>query len=105
MVMSRSRAVFLQGGALAAFTALSLVSAAIAQQAPLGIAPVALSQPSYVFDTAEQHRLRVTVVAKGLNHPFAIALLPDGDALISERGGALRLLRNALGAPGKPTML
>jgi glucose/arabinose dehydrogenase len=105
MVMPGSRAVFIHGGALAAFTALSLVSVAPAQQAPLGIAPVTLSQPSYVADTAEQHRVRVTVVAKGLNHPFAIALLPDGDALISERGGALRLLRNAVGAPGKPTAL
>jgi glucose/arabinose dehydrogenase len=76
-----------------------------AQQPAPGIAPVALTQPSYVFDTAEQHRLRVTVVARGLNHPFALALLPDGDALISERGGALRLLRNAVGAPGRPTLL
>ena len=42
---------------------------------------------------------------RGLNHPFSLALLPDGDALISERGGALRLLRNAVGAPGKPTTL
>lgn len=76
-----------------------------AQQAAIGIAPVALTESEYVFDTAEQHRLRVTVVARGLNHPFAVALLPDGDALISERGGALRLLRNALGAPGRPTVL
>jgi aldose sugar dehydrogenase len=103
--MPRSRAVFIRGGAMAAFTVLSLSSVAFAQQAPLGIAPVTLSQPSYVSDTAEQHRLRVTVVAKGLNHPFAIALLPDGDALISERGGALRLLRNAVGAPGRSTTL
>ncbi len=76
-----------------------------AQQAPVGIAPVTLTQHEYVFDTAEQHRLRVTVVARGLPHPFSVALLPDGDALISERGGALRLLRNALGKPGSPTVL
>jgi glucose/arabinose dehydrogenase len=47
----------------------------------------------------------VQVVARGLNHPFAIAVLPEGDALISERGGALRLLRNAVGAPGRQTLL
>jgi aldose sugar dehydrogenase len=80
-------------------------SVAWSQTPPLGIAPVALSQPSYQFDTAEQHQLRVTVVSKGLTHPFSIALLPNGDALISERGGQLRLLRNAVGAEGKPTML
>lgn len=75
-------------------------------QAPaIGIAPVMLTQSSYDFDTAEQHGLRVSVVAKGLPHPFAIALLPDGDALISERGGQLRLLRNAVGAAGRPTAL
>jgi glucose/arabinose dehydrogenase len=75
------------------------------QTPPLGIAPVVLTQPSYDFDTAEQHNLHVSVVAKGLPHPFSIALLPNGDALISERGGNLRLLRNAVGAPGKPTTL
>ncbi len=77
-----------------------------AQQQPApGIPPSSLTQPSYVFDTAEQHRLRAVVVAKGLNHPFALALLPDGDALVSERGGKLRLVRNAAGAAGKPTVL
>jgi glucose/arabinose dehydrogenase len=76
-----------------------------AQQAPLGIPPMALTEPSYTFDTGEQHGLKVQVVVRGLNHPFAIALLPEGDALISERGGALRLLRNAVGAPGRQTVL
>jgi glucose/arabinose dehydrogenase len=70
-----------------------------AQQAPIGIAPVTLSQPTYDFDTAEQHRVRVTVVARGLNHPFSVALLPEGSALVSERGGALRIVGNAAG-PG-----
>jgi aldose sugar dehydrogenase len=104
--MSGKRAVSVLGVAAAlAACALLLVPTLQAQQAPVGIAAVALTEPEYVFDTAEQHRLRVTVVAKGLNHPFSIALLPDGDALISERGGALRLLRNATGAPGRPTTL
>src|ERR1700691_5152372 len=69
----------------------------LAQQAPLGIDAVALTQPAYVFDTAEQHKVRVVVVAHGLRHPFAVALLPSGDALISERGVALRLVHNAAG--------
>jgi glucose/arabinose dehydrogenase len=77
----------------------------MAQQASMGIPPMSLTQPSYSFDSAEQHGIKVTVVVRGLNHPFAIALLPEGDALISERGGALRLLRNATGAPGRPTVL
>jgi aldose sugar dehydrogenase len=90
-----------------ALSAIALVATAgaQAQQASMGIPPMSLTQPSYTFDTAEQHRLKVSVVARGLNHPFAIALLPEGDALISERGGALRLLRNAVGAPGRQTVL
>ncbi|HXC59840.1 MAG TPA: PQQ-dependent sugar dehydrogenase [Steroidobacteraceae bacterium] len=85
---------------------LSLAQLATAQQQPApGIPVPTLSQPSYTFDTGEQHQLRVQVLARGLNHPFAVALLPDGDALISERGGALRLLRNATGAAGRPTQL
>jgi glucose/arabinose dehydrogenase len=93
-------------GVAAALLAAWLAPPSLAAQQPaVGIAPMVLSEPAYVFDTAEQQRLRVTVVARGLNHPFSIALLPGGDALISERGGALRLLRNALGAPGRPTVL
>ena len=77
-----------------------------AQQPPnIGIAPVTLTESSYVFDTAEQHKIRVTVVAKGLKHPFSVALLPSGDALVSERGADLRLVHNAAGAGGKPAVL
>jgi aldose sugar dehydrogenase len=69
------------------------------QQPPnIGIAPVTLTESSYTFDTAEQHKIRVVVVAKGLNHPFSVALLPSGDALVSERGLALRIVHNVEGA-------
>jgi glucose/arabinose dehydrogenase len=76
--------------------AIAGLAVATAQQQPqLGVAPVTLSDTPYVFDTAEQHRIRVTVVARGIPHPFSLALLPDGDALISERGGRLRRVRGA----------
>lgn len=72
---------------------------ALAQQPPpIGVAPVVLNAGPYTFDTAEQHGLRVVVVARGLNHPFAIAPLPNGDALVTERGRALRLVRGIGGA-------
>jgi glucose/arabinose dehydrogenase len=83
----------------ATLLALAAPAQARAAQPPLGVAPVTLAD-SYVFDTAEQHGIRVDVVARGLNHPFAVALLPGGDALVSERGGALRLVRNATGTAG-----
>jgi len=79
---------------------------AFAQQPPeIGIAPVALTASSYTFDTAEQHKIRVVVVARGLKHPFSIALLPTGDALVSERGGALRIIHNVTGAAGSEPSL
>jgi glucose/arabinose dehydrogenase len=76
--------------------------AAIAQQPPnIGVAPVILTESSYAFDTAEQHKIRVVVVAKGLKHPFSIALLPSGDALVAERSGSMRLVHNVgAKAPG-----
>jgi glucose/arabinose dehydrogenase len=94
-----SAASLLVGGVLAA--SVLVVPAVRAQQPPnIGIAPVVLSESSYTFDTAEQHRIRVVVVTKGLKHPFAVALLPSGDALVSERGAGLRLVHNVAGAAG-----
>jgi glucose/arabinose dehydrogenase len=83
----------------------AVLPAAYAAQPAIGVAPVTLTEASYFFDTAEQHDIRVDVVARGLNHPFAVALLPSGDALVSERGGALRLIRNAAGAGNSPARL
>jgi len=75
--------------------------AAIAQQQPdLGVAPVKLADKPYTFDTAEQHGIRVSVVLHGLPHPFSLALLPNGDALIAERGGGLRLAHNVAAGKG-----
>ena len=66
-----------------------------AQQAPLGIPTPPLGPGPWVFDTAEQHRIRVSVVAR-LSHPWAIAFLPDGGMLITERPGRLRLVREGV---------
>ena len=86
-------------------SALTLTCAASAQQPPpIGIAPVALTAAPYTFDTAEQHKIRVVVVARGLAHPFSLAFLPNGDALVTERGARLRIVRNATGAAGQPTL-
>src|SRR5690606_32244450 len=82
----------------AAIAPLMLAFAAHAQAPAIGIAPVTLDRDSYEFDTAEQHGIRVDVVTRGLAHPFGFAMLPGGDALVVERGGALRLVRQATGA-------
>ncbi|MEQ8798716.1 MAG: PQQ-dependent sugar dehydrogenase [Salinisphaeraceae bacterium] len=41
--------------------------------------------------TSEEATFRVETVAEGLNQPWSLAFLPDGDRLVTERGG--RLLR------------
>ena len=40
------------------------------------------------------HDFRVVTVADGLVNPWSIAFLPDGDILISERPGRLRIVRH-----------
>ena len=42
---------------------------------------------------SSQHDYRVVTVAENLMQPWAIAFLPGGDALITERPGRLRILR------------
>ena len=43
--------------------------------------------------TTEQARIRVTVVTKGLQNPWGLAFLPNGDMLVTERPGRLRIVR------------
>ena len=98
-----SLGVFLLGLTAAA----TLTVSAIAQQGQpqIGIAPVTLTAGPYTFDTAEQHKIRVVVVARGLVHPFSLAFLPNGDALVTERGTKLGIVRDAAGAGGAQAAL
>jgi aldose sugar dehydrogenase len=83
--------------ALAAAGLIAAVGAPAQQPPPVGIAPVTLGSEPYVFDTAEQHKIKVSVLAKGFARPFAIEFLPGGDLLIVERGAGLRVLSGATG--------
>ncbi len=88
--------------------AVSLALAGVAdgqQQPDLGPRPVTVVNTPYTFDTAEQHGIRVSVVARGMNHPYSFAFLPNGDALVAERSGGLRLVRNAASGKGGPATL
>jgi len=44
--------------------------------------------------SSEDHRFQVTTLAEGLEYPWGLAFLPNGDFLITERPGQLRLFRN-----------
>jgi len=57
---------------------------------------VPLGDGPWVFDTAEQHKVRVVAVTKGLANPWSLAFLPSGEMLITERSGRLRIIRNGV---------
>lgn len=67
------------GGILFLCLCISLLTAGVAVSA------------SKIFDT-QKVKVSAEVVAKGLEHPWAIAFLPDGDALVTERPGRMRIL-------------
>ncbi len=68
---------------------------------PLGAGP-------WDVQTADA-KLHVEVFARELNHPWALAFLPDGAMLVTERPGRLRVIRGGVLDPkpieGLPTMI
>jgi glucose/arabinose dehydrogenase len=64
--------------------------------APQGIQAVPLPDKPVSYHTAEGQDIRVSVVAKGLSHPWSLAFLPDGSMLVTERPGRLRIVRNGV---------
>ena len=75
---------------------LATVVMAQGEQPPIGVPVAPLGAGPFVFDTAEQHRIRVTIVTRGLVHPWGLAFLPDGSMLVTERPGRLRVVRNGM---------
>ena len=83
------------GTRLLALAAMATVG--LAQQRPAPTIPrPPLGPGPFVFDTAEQHKIRVVTVTKGLSHPWGMAFLPDGNLLVTERGGRLRVIRDGV---------
>lgn len=71
----------------------------LAAQGPgVGMPPRPLPEGPMTFDTAEQGPIRVTVL-KGLDRPWSLAFLPNGDMLVTERPGRLRLVRDGVLEP------
>src|SRR5437773_8404119 len=56
-----------------------------------------LGDGPWTYTTSERGtRIRVSVVTKGLSHPWSLLWLPNGDMLITERAGRLRIVRNGV---------
>lgn len=71
-----------------ATTLLLLSSISAAQLFPLGEGP-------WFYNTyVPAGRIQVSVVARGIDHPWGMAFLPSGNILIAEREGRLRIVRD-----------
>lgn len=55
-----------------------------------GVAAQATPRPATVKD------YRIDVVARGLDNPYSVAILPGGDILVTEKPGHLRRIRNGI---------
>lgn len=64
--------------------------------APLGLANQPLGDGPFLFHTGEGMDIRVVVMTKDIEYPFGLAMLPDGDILVTTRGGQIRMLHNKM---------
>ena len=55
-----------------------------------------LSTTPMIYDTAEGQKIKLVVVTKALAFPWSLAFLPNGDILVTEREGRLRLIHNGV---------
>jgi glucose/arabinose dehydrogenase len=93
----RSRCVTVAAATLLATAASALAQPASAQAGPPqwdGISPVRLSEGVQLLHTAAEPDILVRVLTTELSHPWSMAFLPDGDMLVTERPGRLRIFRN-----------
>ncbi|HUF72311.1 MAG TPA: PQQ-dependent sugar dehydrogenase [Gammaproteobacteria bacterium] len=72
---------------------------------PPGLDVAPLPEGPIRYSTAEGMDIRVVVVARGLEYPWSIAFLPNGDKLVVERVGRLRLIRGDVLLPDPVTGL
>lgn len=70
-----------------------LIASTIATLFALGCT-TQIEADAILTEESEQADFSVKEVVKGLDHPWALAFLPDGDILITERSGQLRIVKN-----------
>ncbi len=71
---------------------------------PTGLEVPPLGAGPFTYKTAEQE-IRVVVHTRGLTRPWSLVWLPSGEMLVTERGGALRIVRNCVLDPQPVTGL
>jgi glucose/arabinose dehydrogenase len=58
-----------------------------------------LGDGPFELQSFEQRDYRVVVLARGFSQPRTLAFMPNGDILITEKAGRLRIVRNGIMAP------
>ena len=64
--------------------------------APTGLANQPLGKGPFLYRTAEQQDIRVTVLLRDIEYPYALAWLPTGEMLFTQRRGLLRIVRHGV---------
>jgi aldose sugar dehydrogenase len=64
--------------------------------APDGLNYQVLRDGPFDYHTAEQQDVRVNILTRGLEYPYAMAFLPSGELLVTERPGRLRIIRSGV---------
>src|SRR3954451_14885356 len=77
---------------IGALTAGALTTHAVAQQTPPAAPPAAVADPDGQVIKSEKQTFKIEVIARPIETPWAIAFLPDGRLLITERPGRLRIV-------------
>jgi len=95
---------FIRAATLCCATGLALP--ALAQQtvpfangvpvAPTGLANQPLGKGPFLYKTAEQQDIKVSVLVRDIEYPYAVAFLPSGEMLVTQRRGQLRIVRNGV---------
>ncbi|MES2624923.1 MAG: PQQ-dependent sugar dehydrogenase [Pseudomonadota bacterium] len=52
--------------------------------------------PWFYETTSPAGKIKVSVVARGITHPWGMAFLPNGNILIAQQGGGLRIIRDGV---------
>ncbi|MGB8437353.1 MAG: PQQ-dependent sugar dehydrogenase [Burkholderiales bacterium] len=71
---------------------LSFVFALLVGMVPMFAVGLAFSQAPTERIATDEYAVRVVTVARGLEHPWSVAWLPDGRMLVTERPGRLRIV-------------
>ncbi len=81
-------------GALLFAIALAVVAVPASAQRGRRIPVPPMPDQPFEYTTGEGLKIRVNVLARGLENPWSLAFLPDNSILITERAGRLRVYRD-----------